>query len=294
MTRVGSPAATTAFPAATAGGTVISARAFRTLAGIVHAYCGVALGPDKHNLVANRLRRRLQALGLASYDEYCDLLAADRTGEELEALIDLITTNHTVFFREPEHFRFLGERVLPVLGPELARAGKPVRMWSAACASGEEPYTMAMVAAEAQRRDGGLQWRVLGSDISRTMVAAAGRGVYSADGLLAVPPEWVPRYFLRGVRSQDGYVRIDAELQRQVRFERINLLDATYPLGELQHVIFCRNVMIYFDEEIRAKVVRQLVRHLLPGGYFFVGYSESLGGLAHGLEAVSHGVYRKP
>jgi chemotaxis protein methyltransferase CheR len=102
------------------------------------------------------------------------------------------------------------------------------------------------------------------------------------------------RYFLRGVRSQDGYVRVDSELQRQVRFDRINLLDAVYPVGELQHVIFCRNVMIYFDEESRAKVVKQLVRHLMPGGYLFVGYSESLGGLAHGLEAVSHGVYRRP
>ncbi len=292
MTRVGAIAA--AAPAPVVAGGAISARAFRTLAGIVHAYCGVALGEDKHNLVANRLRRRLQTLGLGSYDEYCELLAADRSGAELEALIDLITTNHTVFFREPEHFRFLGERVLPVLGPALARAGKPVRMWSAACASGEEPYTMAMVAAEAQRRDAGLQWRVLGSDISRTMVAAAERGVYSAESVQTLPSEFIPRYFLRGVRSQDGYVRVDAELQRQVRFDRINLLDASYPLGELQHVVFCRNVMIYFDEMTRAKVVRQLVRHLLPGGYLFVGYSESLGGLAHGLEAVSHGVYRKP
>ncbi|MEY4376021.1 MAG: Chemotaxis protein methyltransferase CheR [Pseudomonadota bacterium] len=275
-------------------GSGISARAFRTLAGVVHGYCGIALGDDKHNLVANRLRRRLTTLGLSSYDEYCELLAADRSGAELEALIDLITTNHTVFFREPEHFRFLGERVLPVLGPALARAGTAVRLWSAACASGEEPYTMAMVAAEAQRRDGSFQWRLLGSDISRTMVAAATRGVFSSDSLHAVPAELVPRYFLRGVRSQEGYVRIDADLQRQTRFDRINLLDAAYPIGELQHVIFCRNVMIYFDEESRAKVVRQLVRHLLPGGYLFVGYSESLGGLAHGLEAVSHGVYRKP
>lgn len=275
-------------------GSGISARAFKTLAGVVHGYCGIALGDDKHNLVANRLRRRLTALGLGTYDEYCELLAADRSGAELEALIDLITTNHTVFFREPDHFRFLGERVLPVLGPALARAGKPVRLWSAACASGEEPYTMAMVAAEAQRRTQGFQWRLLGSDISRTMVETATRGVYAADRLQGVPAELVPRYFLRGVRSQDGYVRIDAELQRQVRFDRINLLDAVYPIGELQHVIFCRNVMIYFDEESRAKVVKQLVRHLLPGGYLFVGYSESLGGIAHGLEAVSHGVYRKP
>lgn len=275
-------------------GSTISARAFRTLAGVVHGYCGIALGDDKQHLVANRLRRRLTVLGLETYDEYCELLAADQAGDELEALIDLITTNHTAFFREPEHFRFLGERVLPVLGPALARVGQPVRLWSAACASGEEPYTMAMVAAEAQRRTGNFQWRLLGSDISRTMVETATRAVYAADRLHEVPAELVPRYFLRGVRSQDGFVRIDASLQRQVSFARINLLEAVYPIGELQHVIFCRNVMIYFDAVSRTQVVKQLVRHLLPGGYLFIGYSESLGGIAHGLEAVSHGVYRKP
>lgn len=276
-----------------AGGS-ISARAFRTLVEVVHGYCGIALGPDKQNLVANRLRKRLNTLGLRTYDEYCDLLAADTTGSELESLIDLITTNHTGFFREPEHFRFLSERVLPLLGPAMARSGKPVRLWSAACSSGEEPYTMAMVAAETQRREGGFQWRLLGSDISRAMVAASTRGVYSSANIHGIPPELLHRYFLRGVRSQDGHVRVDADLQRHMRFDRINLLDAVYPVGELQHVIFCRNVMIYFDEESRAKVVKHLVRHLVPGGYLFVGYSESLGGLAHGLEAVSHGVYRRP
>ncbi len=276
-----------------AGGS-ISPRAFRTIVEVVHSYCGIALGPDKQNLVANRLRKRLVVLGLRTYDDYCDLLAADSTGTEIESLIDLITTNHTLFFREPEHFRFLSERVLPLLGPTMARSGKPVRMWSAACSSGEEPYTMAIVAAETQRREGGFQWRLLGSDISRAMVAASTRAVYSSSSLNGVPADLLHRYFLRGVRSQDGYVRVDPELQRQVRFDRINLLDPVYPVGELQHVIFCRNVMIYFDEESRAKVVKQLVRHLLPGGYLFVGYSESLGGLAHGLEAVSHGVYRRP
>jgi chemotaxis protein methyltransferase CheR len=268
--------------------------AFRTLASIVHGYCGIALGPEKQGLVAGRLRKRLNALGLGSYDDYCRLLAADGDGTELEVLIDLITTNHTYFYREGEHFGFLGERVLPVLGPPLAAAGKPLRMWSAACASGEEPYTMAMVAAEAHRRDATFQWRLLGSDISRTMVHTAGRGIYPCESLQGIPQDWIPRYFLRGVRTQQGFVRVDAALRHQVRFERINLLDVNYPLGELQHVIFCRNVMIYFDEESRAKVVAQLARHLLPGGYLFVGYSESLAGLAHGLEAVAHGVYRRP
>ena len=272
----------------------ISPRAFRTLAARVHAYCGIALSPEKHTLVANRLRKRVLELGLASYDEYCELLSAARDEAELEVLIDLVTTNHTVFLREAEHFRFLAEHVLPVLGPAMARAHSTVRLWSAAAASGEEPYTLAMVAAEAQRRDPEFRWRILGSDISRSMVAAAERGIYSLDSLGALPPEWVKRHFLRGVRSQEGYARIEPELRKGVRFARINLLDRAYPLGELQHVIFCRNVMIYFDAPTRAAVVEKLVRHLLPGGYLFVGYSESLGAMAQGLEAVSHGVYRRP
>ncbi len=275
-----------------AGG--ISTRAFRTLTSIVHSYCGIALGPDKQALVANRLRKRLLALGLESYEDYCALLAADTQGEEIEVLTDLITTNHTAFFREAEHFRFLGERVLPVLGPALARLGTAVRMWSAAAASGEEPYTMAIVAAEAARLDPTIGWRVLGSDISRPVLAAAERGYYPIDNLDPVPPELLRRYFQRGVRSQAGFARIHPELKRRVHFQRINLLDSVYPVGELQHVIFCRNVMIYFDEVSRAAVVQQLINHLLPGGYLFVGYSETLGRTHHGLETVSHGVYRRP
>ena len=272
----------------------LSPRAFRTLAARVHAYCGIALSPEKQTLVANRLRKRVLELGLPSYDDYCELLATAGDEAELEVLIDLVTTNHTVFLREAEHFRFLAEHVLPVLGRDVSRVGSTLRLWSAAASSGEEPYTMAMVAAESQRRDPALRWRILGSDISRSMVAAAEHGIYRLDGLEALPPDWLRRYFLRGVRTQEGYARVSPELRQGVRFARINLLERAYPLGDLQHVIFCRNVMIYFDAATRAAVVDRLVRHLLPGGYLFVGYSESLAGLAHGLETVSHGVYRRP
>ncbi|MFM7067775.1 MAG: CheR family methyltransferase [Gammaproteobacteria bacterium] len=272
----------------------LSPRAFRGLATRIHAYCGISLSPEKHTLVANRLRRRVQALGLASFDDYCELLATAADESELEILIDLVTTNHTVFLRETEHFRFLADRILPLLGRELARAGAALRLWSAASSSGEEPYTMAMVAAEARRRAPELRWRILGSDISRSMLAAAERGIYRLDGLQALPADWLQRYFLKGVRSQDGYARVVPELRQDVRFARINLLERAYPLGELQHVIFCRNVMIYFDAPTRAAVVGRLVQHLQPGGYLFVGYSESLAGLDHGLEAVGHGIYRRP
>ena len=271
----------------------ITPRAFRALAERVYGYCGIVFGPEKHTLMANRLRKRIAALGLGSYDEYAERLGADDGGAELDVFIDLMTTNHTGFFREEEHFRVLGAQVLPELARERLQPGAVLRMWSAACASGEEPYSMAMVAAQAQRRDLIPGWEILGSDISQTMLAVAERGIYARDRLQPVPPELVSSCFLQGVRSQAGFVRLDPDIRRQVRFERINLLDDDYRLGGPQHVIFCRNVMIYFDDATRAGVLWRLREQLHPGGYLFVGVSESLGNLCGGLEPVSHGVYRR-
>lgn len=272
---------------------VLTARALRVLADLVHTYSGIVLGPDKQMLVSNRLRRRVTELGLASYDAYIDRLTSPAGGEEIETLIDLITTNHTGFFREPEHFRFLSEAVIGTEGSVAGAARGPLRIWSAAVASGEEAYTIAMVAAEAGRRGPGPGVEILGSDISRRMVAVADRATYGIDAVAAIPVELRRRYFQRGVRTQQGQCRVQPALRAAVELRRINLLDSAYPLSGLQHVIFCRNVMIYFDAELRSEIVDRLVRHLLPGGYLFVGYSESLNAAAHGLEAVRHGVYRR-
>jgi len=275
-----------------AGG--LTPRALRVLAGLVHSYSGILLGPDKQMLVSNRLRKRLAELGLESYDAYCEWLTTPEGAEEIETLIDLITTNHTGFFREPDHFRFLSEQLLGPDGPVKAGSGTPLRIWSAAVSSGEEAYTIAMVAAEALRRGQGPEVEIFGSDISRRMVAAAERAVYGLDAVAAIPAELLRRYFQRGVRTQEGQCRVQPQLRSRVQLRRINLLDEAYPLNGLQHVIFCRNVMIYFDATSRDAVVDRLVRHLLPGGYLFVGYSESLNAASHGLESVRHGVYRRP
>src|SRR5262245_37426573 len=271
-----------------------SAEAYRTLVAVVYQHSRIRLGPDKQPMLANRLRKRLRALGLVSYDDYCALLRSAHGPDEIEQLVDLISTNHTRFFREPEHFTFFTGRLLPELLPRLVAEGSPLRVWSAAASSGEEPYSMAIVLAEFFREHSSVDWRVEASDISRRMLAEAERGIYPLDSRHALPPELLRRYFQRGVAAQDGTCRVKADLRKRVRFQRINLFQAEYPVPRDQHVIFCRNVMIYFDQPSRAVLIHKLFRQLAPGGFLVIGHSESLMGIRHDLELVRQSVFRKP
>jgi chemotaxis protein methyltransferase CheR len=270
-----------------------SAEAYRTLVDLVYQHSRIHIGPDKKSMLANRLRKRLRALGLVSYDDYCGVLRSAQGPDEIEQLVDLISTNHTRFFREPEHFTFLTSRMLPELFPRLAAEGAALRIWCAAGSSGEEPYSMAIVVAEFFREHPSADWRVEASDISHRMLAEAERGVYPLDPGHDLPPELLRRYFQRGVGTQTGTCRVKAELRKRVRFQRINLFQAEYPVPREQHVIFCRNVMIYFDPPSRAVLVHKLIRQLAPGGFLVIGHSESLMGIRHDLESVRQSVFRK-
>jgi chemotaxis protein methyltransferase CheR len=271
----------------------ITDRGLATLSALVRDYSGICIGVDKHQLVENRLSRRVRELGLASLEAYAQLVRADRSHAELETLVDLITTNHTAFFREPDHFNFLFDRLVPEIRSTFA-PGLPLRIWSAASSSGEEPYTLAMLASEDAEAHSGHRYAITASDISRRMLAVADRGIYTLSGLSAVPKSLLHRYFERGVGPQEGRCRVRRSLREMVAFRRINLLDGPYPLDQPQHVIFCRNVLIYFDTRTRRAVAQQLLDSLAPGGYLVVGYSESLSGLLPGIQACSHGVYRRP
>ena len=271
-----------------------SPRAYNTIAELVYQHSRIKLGDDKQALLANRLRTRLRDLGLGSFDEYCDLLQSRAGDEEISRLVDLISTNHTKFFREPEHFTFLSETILPELVPRLREEGSPLRIWSAAASSGEEPYTLAIVLAEFLRAQPPLPWQVTGSDISQRALAKARQGIYPAEALEPVPDHLKKRYFQQGTGPREGSCRIKPELARHVHFEAINLFQPEYQVPAAIEVIFCRNVMIYFDAPSRGGLLRQLTSHLAPGGYLFVGKAESLFGLTHGLENVQHSVYRKP
>jgi chemotaxis protein methyltransferase CheR len=272
----------------------LSAEAYRTLAALVYQHSRIRLGPDKQPMLANRLRKRLRALGLTSYEEYGAVLHSAHGPDEIEQLVDLISTNHTRFFREPEHFTFLTGRVLPELVSRLAGERSSLRMWSAAASSGEEPYTLALVLAEYFRENPAVEWQIEASDISHRMIEHAEQGIYALDRGHALPPELLRRYFQRGVGAREGTCRVKTELRQRVRFHRVNLFQAEYPVAREQHVIFCRNVMIYFDPASRATLVQKLARHLAPGGFLVIGHSESLLGIRHDLESVRQSVFRKP
>jgi chemotaxis protein methyltransferase CheR len=272
----------------------LSAGAYRTLADLIYQHSRIRLGPDKQPMLANRLRKRLRALGLTTYDEYCGVLHSAQGPDEIEQLVDLISTNHTRFFREPEHFTFLTERILPDLVLRLATEGNSLRIWSAAASSGEEPYSLAIVLAEYFREHPAVEWLIEASDISHRMLEHAEQGIYPLDTQHALSPELLRRYFNRGVNVRAGKCRLKAELRQRVRFQRVNLFQAEYPIAGEQHVIFCRNVMIYFDPSSRATLVQKLTRQLAPGGLLFIGHSESLMGIRHDLESVRQSVFRKP
>jgi chemotaxis protein methyltransferase CheR len=273
---------------------VPSAAAFAFIADVVHRHSRIRLGADKQALVAGRLARRLAAVGLGSYDAYCDLLRSSAGDAEIGVLIDLVTTNHTQFFREPAHFDVLAAEVLPELARTAGRAGRETRVWCAAAASGEEAYSLAIVHAEHERRCAGGPWQVHASDISRRMLERGRLAVYEADRVQLPDAAWLPRYFRRGFGEREGRYRVKPALRGRVVFERINLFQPAYPVPRGLDVIFCRNVMIYFDVESRQELTQRLFDQLAPGGSLFVGHAESLLGLQHGFDSVHPGVYRRP
>jgi chemotaxis protein methyltransferase CheR len=250
---------------------------------MIFSIAGISMTSAKKALVAGRLSKRLKHHGLASYGEYFQLLSRNR--EEVQVAVDLLTTNETYFFREPKHFDFLHERILPT-----HPSGRPFRVWSAACSSGEEPYTLAMVLAE---HLGEAPWEILGSDISTRVLDTARTGLYPMERVRGLAPARLRTHCLKGIGSQEGCFMIDPALRRRVRFAQVNLNEPLPDVGEFD-VIFLRNVMIYFQTETKRQVVTRLLTKLRPGGHFIVGHSESLNGLAQSLETVVPSIYRKP
>jgi chemotaxis protein methyltransferase CheR len=272
----------------------LSGAAYAFLADLVYRHSRIRLGTDKQALVAGRLAGRLHASGLPSYDAYCDRLRADSAEEEIDTLIDLIATNHTHFFREPAHFDLLAGEILPLVGRRALAEGRPLRIWCAAAASGEEAYSLAIVLAEWARSTPGGVWDIHASDISRRMLDRCRLGIYDADRVQLPDPAWLARYFRRGFGEREGRYRVKPALRRHVTVDRINLFQPAYPLPVGLDVIFCRNVMIYFDVESRQELVGRLFDQVAPGGHLFVGHAESLLGLRHDFVSVRPGVYARP
>jgi chemotaxis protein methyltransferase CheR len=268
----------------------LSPEAYQFLTELVYERSRIRLGPDKQAMVVFRLTKRLRQLNLESFEEYCDLLQTG-DGAELEMLVDFISTNHTRFFREMEHFEYLENTALPELSQRLAK-GEPLRIWSSACSSGQEPYSIAIVLAEYFRLNPDRMWRVEATDISTRMLERARKGVYPLEDVRLPGQGLLQRYFQKGIGEYEGQCRVKEPLRQRVVFHHLNLLEGNYPVAKPQHIIFCRNVMIYFDQPTQQELINRLVEYIAPDGWLIVGHSESLLGSHHALQPVIPGVYR--
>lgn len=264
---------------------------FTRLAAFIKSRYGIHLKTEKKALVMGRLSGLLLERGFASFSEYLRYVASDASGEATALLADKITTNHTFFMRETSHFGYFKEAVLPRLRAEVR--DRDLRIWSAGCSSGEEPYTLAMLLAESfGSEEYGRTWdtRLLATDISAKALSVAVRGVYADKDLEALPPAWRSAYFRRigGGRSE-----VEERIKKQVIFRKFNLMQEIFPFKRKFHAIFCRNVMIYFDEGTKRELVRKFHAFTEPGGYLFIGHSESLEREHSGYRYVMPSVYRK-
>jgi len=252
---------------------------------LIYQLAGINLSPAKKSLVSGRLAKRLLHYSLDTYADYFKLLTAAHNADELQVTVDLLTTNETYFFREPKHFDFLRDKVL-----SAHKAGQNFRVWSAACSSGEEAYSIAMVLAD---HLGDSQWEIVASDISARVLDKARTGHYPMDRIDGISKEHLSRYCLKGVGTQNNTLLVDKKLRSRVNFMQVNLNQSLPNLGTFD-LIFLRNVMIYFDQETKRQIVQRMLPLLKPGCHFLIGHSESLNGVIDTLHPLAPSIYRKP
>jgi len=271
----------------------ISNADFGRLRSLIYAQSGINLNVDKKTMLELRIKRRLKSLEFTSFSQYCEYLF-DHHGqkEEMVHFLDVVTTNKTDFFREPDHFDYLVRKALPEF---MERNGRERKMlvWSAGCSTGEEPYTLAMVMNEFAQANAGFQFRVLATDLSNTVLAKARMGVYTEDIVKPVAIDLRRKYFMRSRDRDSDLMRVVPELRQLVDFRRLNFKDADYEITEKVDVIFCRNVIIYFDRQTQEQILQKLTQHLVPGGYAFVGHSETLHGMDLPLVPIAPALYRR-
>ncbi|GAE87692.1 CheR family methyltransferase [Acetivibrio straminisolvens] len=268
----------------------ITKKEFDKLAAYVKSNYGINLTEKKKTLVVGRLHNILQQMNFKSFSDYYDYVISDTTGEALTTLINKITTNHTFFMREPDHFEFFASTVLPYLTATI-KGSMDLRIWSAGCSSGEEPYTLAMIIADffgAQK----AFWdtRILATDISMNVIQKAKRGIYSSERIEGVPDSWRRKYFRK--IDESNWAVADS-IRNEVIFRIFNLMNTAFPFKKKFHVIFCRNVMIYFDQQTKMELVNRFYEFTEPGGYLFIGHSESLNREETGYKYIMPAVYRK-
>lgn len=268
----------------------LSKRNFDRLANIIQDYSGIRMPASKTTMLEGRLRRRVRATGYASLEEYCRyLFDHDGIDAEFLHLIDVVTTNKTDFFREPAHFAYMRETIFPQIA---ARGARSIRAWSSACSIGAEPYTLAMLLEEFGEETG-IDYRILATDLSTDVLASALKGIYPSEMIEPVPRPLADKYVMRPRDPRDRRVRMSPRLRAKIAFARFNLMSDHFRVGDPMDLIFCRNVLIYFDKPTQAKVLRKLSECLAPGGHLFVGHSETVSGFNLPLKQVAGTILMK-
>lgn len=273
----------------------ISTKEYEILRRLVYDNSRINLGSEKYELVSSRVAKRLRALNLDSYSSYCEYLATLDGRDELSHLIDAISTNYTYFFRETHHLDFLASTILPyMMAQKRYSAYNPFKIWSAACATGEEPYTLAIILSEFFGPQNLHCWKLLATDISTAALETAKAGVYKHDKLKLPNPSMLRTYFQQGHGKSEGLYRVKAPIRDNIRFRNYNLLQPNDKISNSSFdVIFCRNVMIYFDRDTQQELVAKLERKLTPDGYLIAGCSESLSSIQHGMIPHGSSIYQK-
>lgn len=272
-------------------GMQLTDREFQLIRSLVYKKFGINLGEQKRNLVVARLQKVLLAGGFSSFGEYYEHVIRDASGRALLTLVDQISTNHTYFFREKEHFDLLKTEILPGLNEECKGIGRQVRIWSAGCSSGEEPYTLAMVLTEyLSGNPSNIDAAILATDISVTALEKAVTGIYPAGKMSQVPFSYRQRYFSP---LKDGNWAVKQCLKDMVLFRRLNLMSREFQFKGLFQVIFCRNVMIYFDKTTQQELIERFHRYTEPGGYLIIGHSETINRGAGLYKYIKPSVYQK-
>ncbi len=267
----------------------ITEKEFRQFAEYIVTNYGINLTTEKKSLVAGRLNNVLLSKNFKSLSEYMDYVVSDRTGQAVVTLLDKITTNHTFFMREVDHFNYFRDKILPYLSRIVK--DKDLRIWSAACSSGEEPYTLAMIIDEFFGKEK-MWWdtKILATDISSNVLEIAKKGVYSKERISALPASWKLNYF-KEIDAENS--SLTDKIKNEVIYRRLNLMDSVFPFRQKFHVIFCRNVMIYFDNNTKNELVEKLYDKTEYGGYLFIGHSESLNRDFTRYKYIMPAVYRK-
>lgn len=271
--------------------TKMSDTEFNKLSKFIYEEYGIKMPPAKKTMLQSRLHKRLRDLNMTSFKAYIDHVFSANGQEEVIHMMDVVSTNKTDFFREPAHFDFLSQYALPSY--IQSNRNKSLKVWSAGCSSGEEPYTLAIVFSEFTEKYPGFSYSIYATDISTRVLRTAINAVYKEDRVAQVPMSIKRKYMLRSKDRQNPTVRIVPKLRRQVNFQRLNLMDKSYNVYEDFDMVFCRNVLIYFDRDTQEQVINKLCTKLKPNGYFFLGHSESITNMRVPLKQIKPTIFQR-